>query len=154
MGKDIFEAVSTAMDDMKLPWDKLCEVTTDRAPAMTGKRDGMVSMVCRKVYNSEGEVVKKLHCIIHQEAIQLSDVMNVVVKTINLIWVQALTDEQSQRILVFCLSGVNAEYEDVIYHSDVQWLSHSSMLQWFYSSRCEIDRFLKEKDLFMNWVTL
>ncbi|CAM1315174.1 Uncharacterised protein r2_g2553 [Pycnogonum litorale] len=48
-GKDIFEAVSDAIDQMGLKWDKLCGVTTDGAPAMKGDRKGMTSMVCAKV---------------------------------------------------------------------------------------------------------
>lgn len=58
---------------------------TDGAPAMTGERKGMASMVCAKVKESGGEAVR-MHCIIHQEAlcaktVQLGDVMNTVVKT-------------------------------------------------------------------------
>ncbi|CAF93264.1 unnamed protein product [Tetraodon nigroviridis] len=37
---------------MGLKWDKLCGVTTDGAPAMTGERKGMASMVCAKVKES------------------------------------------------------------------------------------------------------
>ncbi|CAM1331258.1 Uncharacterised protein r2_g4027 [Pycnogonum litorale] len=48
-GKDIFEAVSDAIDQMELKWDELCGVTTDGAPAMKGYRKGMASMVCVKV---------------------------------------------------------------------------------------------------------
>lgn len=59
----------------------------DGAPVMTGERNGMASIVCRKVQDSGGEAVK-MHCIIHQEAfcakaVQLSDAMNTVVKTIS-----------------------------------------------------------------------
>lgn len=64
--KDIFEAVSDAIDMMGLKRDKLCGVTTDGAPAMTGERKGMASMVCAKVQESGGEAVK-MHCIIHQD---------------------------------------------------------------------------------------
>lgn len=57
-GKDIFEAVSDAIDKMELKWDKLCGVTTDGAPAMTGERKGMASMVCAKVQETGGVAVK------------------------------------------------------------------------------------------------
>ncbi|XP_076132871.1 general transcription factor II-I repeat domain-containing protein 2A-like [Alosa pseudoharengus] len=144
-GIDIFEAVSAAMNDINLPWDKLCGVTTDGAPAMTGERNGMASMVCRKVRESGGEAVK-MHCIIHQEAlcaktVDVNGVMDTVVKTINLIRAKALNHRQFQTFL----SEVEAEYGDVIYHSDVRWLSRGSVLHRFYSLRSEIDRFLKEK---------
>lgn len=75
-GQDIFETVSAVIDDMKLHCIKLCEVTVDGAPAMTGEQNGMVSLVCRMVHDSW----VKLHCIIHQEAfcakaVQFSDVI-------------------------------------------------------------------------------
>ena len=66
-GKDMFEAVSDAIDKMGLKWDKLCEVMMDGGPAMTGERKGMAAMVCAKVQESGGDAVK-MHCIIHQEA--------------------------------------------------------------------------------------
>lgn len=54
----------------------------------------MASMVCVKVKESGGEAVR-MHCIIHQEAlcaktVQLGDVMNTVVKTVNIIRARGL----------------------------------------------------------------
>ncbi|XP_072221995.1 general transcription factor II-I repeat domain-containing protein 2 [Leuresthes tenuis] len=145
-GKDMFEAVSDAIDKMDLKWDKLCGVTTDGAPAMTGERKGVASMVCAKVRDSGGEAVK-MHCIIHQEAlcaktVQLDDVMNTVVKTVNIIRARGLYHREFQAFL----TDIDAEYGDVLYHCDVRWLSRGSVLQRFYSLRSEIDKFLKEKD--------
>lgn len=145
-GKDMFEAVSDAIDKMDLKWDKLCGVTTDGAPAMTGERKGVASMVCAKVRDSGGEAVK-MHCIIHQEAlcaktVQLDDVMNTVVKTVNIIRARGLYHREFQAFL----TDIDAEYGDVLYHCDVRWLSRGSVLQRFYSLRSEIDQFLKEKD--------
>ncbi|KAK3545777.1 hypothetical protein QTP70_012656 [Hemibagrus guttatus] len=144
-GGNIFDAVSEAIEKMGLKWDKLCGVTTDGAPAMTGERKGMASMVCVKVKESGGEAVR-MHCIIHQEAlcaktVQLGDVMNTVVKTVNIIRARGLYHREFQAFL----SDVDAEYGDVLYHSDVRWLSRGSLLQRFYSLRSEIDKFLKEK---------
>nr|XP_020481138.1 general transcription factor II-I repeat domain-containing protein 2-like [Monopterus albus] len=144
-GGNIFDAVSEAVEKMGLKWDKLCGVTTDGAPAMTGERKGMASMVCVKVKESGGEAVR-MHCIIHQEAlcaktVQLGDVMNTVVKTVNIIRARGLYHREFQAFL----SDVDAEYGDVLYHSDVRWLSRGSLLQRFYSLRSEIDKFLKEK---------
>lgn len=96
--EDIFEAVSDTIDMMGLKWDKLCGVTTDGAPAMTGERKGMASMVCSKVQESGGEAVK-MHCSIHQEAlcaktVQLGDVMKTVAKTVNTIRARGLYHRQ------------------------------------------------------------
>lgn len=114
----------------------------DRAPSMIGERKGM-AMVCNKVRESGGEAVKML-CIIHQEAlcstaIQMDNVMTTVVKTINLIRSRALNHREFRAFL----SDIDAEYGDVLYHSNVRWLSRGSVLQRFYSLRSKIDQFLK-----------
>ncbi|CAM4695462.1 unnamed protein product [Leuciscus chuanchicus] len=87
-----------------------------------------------------------MHYIIHQEAlcaktVQLGDVMNTVVKTVTIIRARGLYDREFQAFL----SDVDAEYGDVLYHSEVRWLSHGYVLQRFYSLRSEIDQFMKEK---------
>uniref|UniRef100_A0AAR2IMY0 SPIN-DOC-like zinc-finger domain-containing protein n=1 Tax=Pygocentrus nattereri TaxID=42514 RepID=A0AAR2IMY0_PYGNA len=145
-GMDIFEAVSDSIDKMGLKWDKLCGVTTDGAPAMAGAHKGMASMMWSKVKETGGEAFK-MHCIAHQEAlcaktVNLGDVMNKVVKTVNIIQTRGLYHREFQAFL----SDVDAEYGDLLYDSDVRWLSRGTMLKRFYSLRTEIDQFLKEKD--------
>ncbi len=93
----------------------------------------------------------KMHCIIHQEALcakanQMDDVMTTVVKTINLIRSRVLNHREFRAFL----SDIEAEYGDVIYHSNVRWLSRGSALQRFCSLRSEIDQFLKEKNLTLD----
>jgi len=89
-------------------------------------------MVCDKVRESGGEAFK-FHCIIHQEAlcaktIQIGDVMEVVVKTVNVIRARGLSHREFQAIL----SEFDAEYGDVVYHSAVRWLSRGNVLKRFY----------------------
>ena len=57
--------------------------------------------------------------------------MNTVVKTVNIIRTCALYHREFQAFL----SDVNAEYGDVLYHSDVRWLSRGSVLKRFYSEK-------------------
>ncbi|XP_073520416.1 uncharacterized protein [Phyllobates terribilis] len=47
-GKDLFDSVSSAIDDMKLPWNKVTGIITDGAPAMTGERSGLSTLICNK----------------------------------------------------------------------------------------------------------
>lgn len=68
--------------------------------------------------------------------------MNTVVKTVNIIRARGLYHREFQAFL----SDVDAEYGDLLSHSDVRWLSRGTVLKRFYSLRSEIDQFLKEKD--------
>ncbi|KAJ3582444.1 hypothetical protein NHX12_000606, partial [Muraenolepis orangiensis] len=48
-GKEMFEEVSKCVIEIKLPWDKLVGLATDGAPAMCGKKSGLVGMVREKM---------------------------------------------------------------------------------------------------------
>ncbi|KAM3844388.1 general transcription factor II-I repeat domain-containing protein 2A-like isoform 1-T2 [Vipera latastei] len=92
MGKDIFEAVSKSIHDMKLPWDKLIGLTTDGAPSMCREKSGLVGRMRDKMKseNCTGELTA-YHCIIHQEtlcgkALKMDHVMHTVTKTVNFIF--------------------------------------------------------------------
>ena len=136
----------TAVDDFKLPWSKVSGIVTDGAPAMAGEHRGLSKLICDKVSEQGGNAVK-LHCIIHQQVlcakcVKFEHVMQPVVKTINFIRSKALHHRQFQRFLL----DIDAEYGDVIYHTDVRWLSRGSALQCFFSLRREIGQFLAEKE--------
>ncbi len=73
--------------------------------------------------------------------------MTTVVKTINLIRSRAL----KHREILVLLSDIDAEYGDVINHSNERWLSHTSALQQFYSLRSTIEQLKKkEKELTLD----
>ncbi|KAK0143094.1 General transcription factor II-I repeat domain-containing protein 2B [Merluccius polli] len=112
---------------------------------MAGEHRGLSKLICDKVSEQGGNAVK-LHCIIHQQVlcakcVKFEHVMQPVVKTINFIRSKALHHRQFQRFLL----DIDAEYGDVIYHTDVRWLSRGSALQRFFSLRREIGQFLAEK---------
>lgn len=144
-GTDLFSSVCAAVDDMKLPWNKISGIITDGAPSMAGERSGLATLICNKVSEEGGQAVK-LHCIIHQQVLcakhlQYEHVMKPVIKAINYIRSRALSHRQFQQFL----SEVHAEYGDVVYFTDVRWLSRGSALSRFYSLRQQISEFLAEK---------
>ncbi|KAL3977581.1 hypothetical protein ACER0C_018643 [Sarotherodon galilaeus] len=127
-GMDLFIFVCETVDDMQLPWSK--GIITDGAPAMAGERGRLSTLICNKVSEEAGNPVK-LHCIIHQQVcakhLKFDDFMKPVAKPINCIRSKALYHRQFQQFL----HDIQAEYGDVIYHSDVRWLSRGSALQQF-----------------------
>ena len=92
-GTDLLVSVCSAVDDMKLPWDKVSGIITDGAPSMAGNRSGLSTLICNKVVEEGGKAVK-LHCIIHQQVLcakhlKYDHVMKPVIKTINYIRAQS-----------------------------------------------------------------
>jgi len=66
--KDLFNCVETALEDLDLPWEKLCSVATDGAPAMVGIKSGLIKLIKDKVNSlGVGEEVIGVHCLIHRE---------------------------------------------------------------------------------------
>uniref|UniRef100_A0A3P9MHA2 SPIN-DOC-like zinc-finger domain-containing protein n=1 Tax=Oryzias latipes TaxID=8090 RepID=A0A3P9MHA2_ORYLA len=144
-GTDLFLSLCSAVDDMNLPWNKVTGIITDGTPAMANEQSGLATLVCNKVAEDGGKAIK-LHCIIHQEVLcakhlKYEHVMKPVITAINSIRSKARCHHQFQQYLL----DIQAEYGDVVYHSDVRWLSRGSALHHFYFLKEEIGQFLASK---------
>ncbi|XP_061765856.1 general transcription factor II-I repeat domain-containing protein 2-like [Nerophis ophidion] len=146
-GKEIFEEVCKCVTEINLPCDKLLGLTTDGAPAMSGKKNGLVGRICEKMReeNCAGELCV-YHCIIHQEslcakALKMEHVMTTVTKVVNFIRAKSLNHRQFKSFL----DEFGSKQTDVPCHTEVRWLSRGKVLNRFFELREEICQFLQSK---------
>lgn len=147
-GEDVFDEIKTVFAENGLVLPKLTGITTDGAPAMVGRKSGVVGLLKAELVKLEGsEQLIASHCIIHQEnlcakELKMDHVMTVVVKTVNFIRARGLNHRQFKEFL----SDIETEYTDVIYFSEVRWLSRGKVLHRFYCLREEIKVFMEMKE--------
>ncbi|KAJ3581773.1 hypothetical protein NHX12_016251 [Muraenolepis orangiensis] len=115
--QEIFRQLCDAIADAGLPWKRFAGITTDGAPSMTGRRNGLVALVRRKLGEEGVEEAIALHCIIHQQALcskclKFDNVMSVVVKCINHIRSRGLKHRQLRMDVGTPFSG--EKYADAI----------------------------------------
>lgn len=139
-GKDIYDAFISFAEESRLPIKKLVAITTDGAPAMVGNKNGFIA---RCMENQIFPKFTHYHCIIHQEAlcakvIRFEHVMKTVVKIINSIRAAAMQHRLFQQLL----QDEDAEYADLILHTEVRWLSRGKILTRFLCLINEIKQFL------------
>ncbi|CAM4583033.1 unnamed protein product [Lepidochelys kempii] len=100
-GHDIFQGLEECIERAVLPWNKLISWATASAPSMCSENVGVVGCLKTKLnsLNIPGISFTSIHCILHQAALcgkslQMKEVMDVVVKTINFIYAQGLNHRQ------------------------------------------------------------
>lgn len=145
-GKDIFDKVKQVMQKFELSDDKLIGITTDGAPAMTGKQNGLVTLLSKSVPQD----VITHHCVIHQEnlcakTLEMKHVMEKVVLVVNFIRSRGLNHREFKSFL----EEVGCAHDDVIYFCQVRWLSKAATLSRFWGLRDEIKTFMAKKRYFM-----
>ncbi|XP_075053814.1 general transcription factor II-I repeat domain-containing protein 2-like [Mixophyes fleayi] len=157
---DLYEAVKNTLQRYSLSFDNISGIATDGAPAMIGNRDVLVKLIENDAIASQNYRMMKYHCIVHQEnlcakALKIANVMQIVIKAVNFIRSKGLNHRQFQEFL----KCMDAEYGDIIYFSEVRWLSRGKMLQRFYDLRNEIKLFMESKKKGVpelddeNWLT-
>jgi hypothetical protein len=117
--------------------------------SMVGSNSGVVTHIKTEMECSNFSPPVRLHCILYQQALcskvmNVESVMNIVVPTVNFIRRSALNHRQFQQFLL----KVEAEYGDVLYHTEIRWLSRGKLLKRFFELRHEIEIFLTEKQKF------
>ncbi|KAL3859345.1 hypothetical protein ACJMK2_009570 [Sinanodonta woodiana] len=117
-------------------------------------RDSAQLLICIRGMNDNFEIDRHnhshpiaIHCLIHQQALcskslKWDSVMNIVVSCVNFIRAHALNHRQFQEFL----SELNASYEDVLYHTEVHWLSRGRVLKRFYDLLPQITAFMLSKN--------
>ena len=112
---------------------------------MTGRKNGPVALVQKKLEEEGVEEAIALHCITHQEALcskslKFDDMMYVVVKCIN----QIRSIGLKHRMFSAFLEKIESEYEDVLYLTGVRWLSRGNFLKRFFDLRAEVKDFMEK----------
>ncbi|VVC42655.1 Hypothetical protein CINCED_3A023023 [Cinara cedri] len=72
----------------------------------------------------------------------MEHVMDIVIKTVNLIRSRALSHRQFSTLL----NEMDAQYGCLLYYSEIRWLSRGAVLQRFFNLLNEIDCFVKSKN--------
>ncbi len=131
-GDDIFGKVCQTMGELGLDWSKLASITTDGAPSMVGVSRGLIGRMNRDMEEICLSPPLQVHSLIHQQALcckvlKWESVMKVVVSCINFIRANGLKHWQFQAFL----AELESAHGDVLYHTEVRWLSHGQSLEAF-----------------------
>ncbi|KAI6652428.1 General transcription factor II-I repeat domain-containing protein 2-like [Oopsacas minuta] len=117
-GQDIFNCVMETLHNFNMPVQKICTLTTDGAPLMTGKTR------LSTLFKEHGEIrnnVLTYHCIIHQENLaslhteMFEEVMKDIVNNINFNRSHPLNHRQFRELL----NDYDVHYIELVYHSRV-----------------------------------
>jgi hypothetical protein len=148
-GKDVFQKLEECITKSELSWTKLVNLATDGAPAMLSEKVGVVGLLKDKLHSlsPHGTNFTSIHCILHQEALcgknlQMKGVMDTVVKTVNFIRSRALNHRQFTSFLL----NNESQHGELLYHTEVRWLSRGKVLRRFFDLLEEIDSFMKTKN--------
>ncbi|KAK6485749.1 general mRNAion factor II-I repeat domain-containing protein 2B-like [Huso huso] len=142
-GEIVFEKLKGFCNQHGLDLQKVNLLVTDRAPSMTGKEKGFASRLTA-IHPS----LNTLHCIIHQAVLcgklsgELKKTMDFVMRLVNCI---RSTSSLQHRLFQALLQDVSAEYNDLLLHNDVRWLSRGRVLQRFCALQKEITEFLSNQ---------
>ncbi|KFM77003.1 General transcription factor II-I repeat domain-containing protein 2, partial [Stegodyphus mimosarum] len=144
--EDIFSTFKKYITDVKLPVQKLLSVTTDGAPAMTGKKKGFIAL-CRQ--NSLFPKFISHHCLIHQEmlcakTIGFQYVFTIATKIINSIRSGAM----QHRLFKLLLEDEDVQFTDLLLNTEVRWLSRGKILERFIMLLPQIKEFIASRSEF------
>ena len=130
-GLDLFQALENCIQKYGLPWERL-GLATDGTPAMCSSNLGVGGLVKNRLNSlveTEGNNFASVHCILHQEALcskslQMKEVMDLVVETVNFIRSRGLNHRQFK----FFLVDMDSKYGELLHHTEVRRLSRGKVL--------------------------
>ena len=126
-----------------MDWSKLFGVCTDGAPAMLGCRSGLVTRIKEKAKNSINT-----HCVIHREAlasrilsVEFKETLAVIKKVVKCI----KGNDCNTRLFGQMCKDLESDHQQLLYDTEIRWLSSGNMLSRVHELRKEIVQFLEYK---------
>ena len=140
-GKDICSAIIDCVTKkLSSDFKNLVGLCTDGAPAMCGNTNGAMALLQEHIGR---KIIIISHCFIHwqilcSKVLNFDHVMMVVVSIVNYLRTRKL----NHRLFKLFLKEADLEYGNVVYHTDVRWLSRANALLRFIALKPEISKFL------------
>lgn len=143
-GEQLFDTFDDFMTKHGISYENLTSVVTDGAPSMVGREKGFVRFVQKK-----NRSVLAFHCIIHSSVLcaklnnSFAQIMTKVMKLIN--YLRSKSALQHRQLKAF-LQESCSEYEDLLLHNEVRWLSKGKALDRVWLLKAEIQTFLATRN--------
>ena len=140
-GATIYRAVTEKLNKLGLSLIKCVSATTDGAPSMTGREQGLVARM-----KADNSALLAFHCIIHQSVLcgklsgNFHDLMTNCMKMIN--YLKAKSALRHRRLREF-LRNTDAQYDELLTHNNVRWLSKGNALERIWILRHDLLTFLE-----------
>uniref|UniRef100_A0A5S6QBN6 DUF4371 domain-containing protein n=1 Tax=Trichuris muris TaxID=70415 RepID=A0A5S6QBN6_TRIMR len=116
--------------EKQIPLANIISIATDGAPSMTGSQRGFIALLKQVVPD-----VVAVHCVIHREHLvakrpsdRLNSSLQLVITAINKIKTNSLNDWLLRKLC----EEMDAEYNRLLLHTEVRWLSEGACLTRFY----------------------
>ena len=139
--ENVFRLVDAYFHKNDMKWEKLFGVCTDGAPAMLGCRSGFITRVKQKNPGAVGT-----HCVIHREALAsktlpaaMKNKLAIVIRIVNFIKSSAV----NSRLFSQRCKQMDSNHENLLFHTNVRWLSKGNMLALVYGLKDEVSIFLE-----------
>ncbi|XP_073529589.1 protein FAM200C-like [Phyllobates terribilis] len=139
---DVKKLVDDFLRDNNLSWDMVSAVCTDGAPVMLGRKSGFGALV-----KADAPHIIVTHCNLHRHALatktlppKMAEVLKTVVECVNYVLNSALR----HRIFSELCKEIGSEFEVLLYHSNVRWLSRGQVLNRVFAMCVELALFLQE----------
>ncbi|XP_068234218.1 SCAN domain-containing protein 3-like [Palaemon carinicauda] len=130
-GENIFDKVVTYFQQNNIPLKYIIACATDGAPSMTGGYKGFNAHLKKAVPE-----VFCIHCVVHRQHLiakrlsaRLHDALTIVIQVVNHIKSNSLRD----RLFHELCKQYGEEFERLVLHTEVIWLSKGNCLQRFIS---------------------
>lgn len=140
-GEILFKNIISFLEMNNLDLRRINMLVTDGAPAMAGRAKGLSVRLA-----AVSPQLRLLHCLIHQSLLcaklsgELKETMDSVMAVINFI---RSTSSLQHRLFRQLLTDMSAQYNDLITHNDIRWLSKGNLLKCFCELREGILVFLR-----------
>jgi len=139
-GQDVYHALNSVLNRFDILPEKLVSVATDGAPSKTGSQNGLIALLRA---DDKFPSFLSYHCVIHQESLCASklgfeEVFKEFVHIVNFIRASPLRHRQFRE---FISDIEDTDFDDLIYHNNVRWLSRGNMFQRFFNLKTEILHF-------------
>ena len=141
--RNVFDAVGSFLQNHDIPWENVCGICTDGAPAMLGCWSGFQ----RLVINASPKAIGT-HCMNHRHVLatktlpqEFQDIMKSVVSVVNFL----ITGASNSCLFSKLCSELDASNNVLLFHTDVRWLSRSKVLTRVFYLSDELRTFFGQK---------
>lgn len=143
-GEEIFNSLDQFLTHHQISWQKCSDVCTDGAKAMTGKTAGVVARI-----KAVAEMCSSSHCMLHRQALavkkmptSLKTVLDNAIQIVNFIKARSL----NCRLFRVICNDMGSEFQNLLFHTEVRWLSRGKVLVRIFQMRQEITVFFADKE--------